>query len=179
MNAKTLIGPATNRHSRPQQLTLPPRSVITLFTRDEIPVFKFSVFNHMLLQSVQFNVRRKLIKVYGWTILPTSVHLILRSDETGRFVNSLKNYTSEKIIEYLQHYHPQKVSLFNGGGIRASVWNQTFDQRDAELFGTYRRELKYLHFLPVEKKLVQSPLEYPWSSARDRLENRGLVWLSG
>lgn len=179
MDAKTLSRSGSHVKTRPEPLTLPPRSVVTLYTRDEIPLFKFSVFNHMLLQSVQFNVRRKLIKVYGWTILPTSVHLILRSDETGRFINSLKNYTSEKIIEYLQHYHPQKVTLFTGGGLRASIWNHRFEQREAEAFGTYRRELKYLHFLPVERKLVQSPLEYTWSSARDRLENRGLVWLSG
>lgn len=170
----------TRSNARPgagEVLEMPPRYEIVMKTRDDIPVLKHGPFAMMVLKSFQFHIRSRIIKVYGWTLLPSEAHVLMRTDEPGRVVQRVKNYTSKQIIEYLEHYHPEKVPLFMKG--RASVWDRGFSEKQVEAYGDYRRSLQHLHGLPVERNLVQSPLEYKWSSARDRLENRGLIWLSG
>lgn len=94
-------------------------------------------------------------RLLAWVIMPNHVHVIveiLEGHPLPEIIHSWKSYTARRINQLL--------------GKTGSLWQPDY-------FDRYIRSEKHLHFAidyihtnPVKAKLVSSPTEWPFSSAR-------------
>ncbi len=93
-------------------------------------------------------------QLYGWAIMPTHVHCLLRPSEgftLARILKSLKSYTAKSANETLKR--------------EGKFWQtESFDRliRSPEHF---RKTLAYINWNPVKAGLVDDPKLYRYSSA--------------
>jgi putative transposase len=116
-------------------------------------------------------------ETWGYVFMPNHVHLIVFSEHTdfevGRFLLSFKESVTRKAIAYRnasnkppetwERYldvHPDGKVHFRiwqrGGGYNRSLWSRE----------EISEKLEYIHKNPVRRGLVESPLDWKWSSAR-------------
>jgi putative transposase len=143
----------------------------------------FSCFNHLpLLNSERTcnNLAESIIKsceklgygVVAYVFMPTHVHLLVlpnKSDYSiSDFLRSVKQPVARKEISYLRLNEPEKLEyllsgweipkhLFwlRGGGYDRNIINPDY----------LENSINYIHNNPVRKELVNSVLDWKWSSA--------------
>jgi putative transposase len=114
--------------------------------------------------------------LYAWVIMPEHAHVLVhprrREYSISKFLRSIKQPVSHAAIRYVRVHAPlfldkmldaQPNGTFNyrfwqrGGGYDSNLWT-----------GKYIMEkIRYTHMNPVRRKLVRTPEEWEWSSARD------------
>ncbi len=91
--------------------------------------------------------------LFGYVIMPSHLHLMVGCCNGGgqlsEFMRTLKSLTSRR-------FFPQS----------GSVWMDRFDDLRIITEKQFLIKLTYIHNNPVRKGLVESPLHWPWSSAR-------------
>ncbi len=92
---------------------------------------------------------------------------VVMQDHYHAVITPPKRYT---ISSTLQHIHGVFATLYNnkmkrsGKLFQPHFWNHYIvDEQD------YRTKAEYIHMNPVRAGLVDDPIDYPWSSARERL----------
>ena len=177
MSRKYRIG--DQRH--PHFVTLTVLHWIDFFIRDE--------YRQVLLKSIKYCQDNKGLEVYGYCILSSHVHLIVRAGEKDLLENvlrDLKRYTSKCFHDLLlsQHtnYESRKrwlLKLFQDKDNRTfQFWqagNQPIELWSDEVF---YQKLDYIHLNPVAAGLVNQPEEWRYSSAIDYAGKQGLVALA-
>ena len=71
--------------------------------------------------------------------------------------------------EHGQRFRPQRP--------RVQVWMDRYDDVAIESIKAIRTKLNYLHNNPIRSELCENPEDYPYSSARDYMENPN-PWIS-
>lgn len=137
---------------------------IPLFNNDGIKSEFVSRFNDV---SLQLNV-----DVLAWVIMPEHVHLVVFAEmmTMDRFLKRLKGPFSHFVIRRWKQLNSSILDrvvardghrfLQAGGGYDRNVIGDELLEK-----------IRYCHANPVERGLVKSSIDWPWSSAR-RYENR-------
>jgi putative transposase len=130
-------------------------------------------YKDIIITSLKYLVEHQKIVVYGFVIMPNHIHLIwelLIMNGKEKPNASLMKFTAHKIQEDLCRYHPHILELFK---VDSSSRKYNFWQREGWPVTLYTPEviyqkLDYIHNNPVQGKwmLVNSPIEYKYSSAR-------------
>ncbi len=115
--------------------------------------------------------------LWAYVFMPEHVHLLIWPTETdystSLFLKSIKGPVSRKVIGHVRNNKPDKLHLFESG-----------QKKEAYHFwipgGGYDRNLtsvrdliikvEYIHGNPVRRGLVDNPLDWKWSSAREWFE---------
>ena len=92
-------------------------------------------------------------RLHAWVIMPNHVHVLLEPQApVARITKSLKGYTARQANQVL-------------GRTGEPFWqDETFDHWVRDEW-SYRRIVRYIEWNPVAARLVNRPLEWPWSSA--------------
>jgi putative transposase len=113
---------------------------------------------------------RFCISVAGYVLMPSHLHALLGLKDITRlskFMQSFKSLSSRTAKGTI--FDVNNNPPIEGDGFR--LWKRRFDDVIIESEKQFRIKLDYIHTNPVRAGLVESPTDWPYSSAKD--------WLTG
>ena len=124
------------------------------------------------IASLQWLVEKKLVKIYGYVIMPNHIHLIweqlkLNGKELPK--NSFEKFTAKSLLKTLQNNKETALKnyVFDGIDRQYNIWQR--DPLAIPLFNseTTAQKLNYIHLNPLQPHwlLCSKPAEYRFSSA--------------
>ena len=112
--------------------------------------------------------------IWAYVLMPEHVHLLVspREDDAsiGKFERRLKSPVAQKAIQWLEAHSPdwlRRVTVREGKTVRRRFWQPGggYDRNIVESH-TLNKAIDYIHANPVRRGLVESAVDWPWSSAR-------------
>jgi putative transposase len=176
MSRKYRIGAQHHAHF----LTLTVLHWIDFFIRDE--------YRQVLIKNIQYCQQQKGLEVYGYCIMSSHVHLIVRAEEKDLLENvirDLKRYTAKCFHDLLcsefMNYESRKhwlLKMFQDkDSTKFQFWqhgNHPIELWSDEVF---YQKLDYIHMNPIASGIVAQPEHWVYSSAVDYSGKQGLLAL--
>ena len=146
---------------------------LTFSCYHNLPLFKDNVIYGLFLQSLDAARNHGLFRLYGFVVMPNHVHLMTfpqNNTSLSAILTAVKQPFSYRGLNWLGRNWPEiysHLTVKKGNRMLRRFW-QAGGGYDRNVFKdeTFIRSLEYMHYNPVRKGLVQSPLEWKWSSAR-------------
>jgi putative transposase len=176
MSSKYRIGDQRHAHF----VTLTVIHWIDFFIRDE--------YRQVIVKSIQYCQKNKGLEVYGYCMMSSHIHLILRSGENELLENILRdfkrytakcfhdlllsehvNYESRKnwLLKLFQDKDSKKFQFWHHGSHPIELWSDD----------VFYQKLEYIHLNPVAAGLVDQAEHWKYSSATDYAGKQGLISL--
>jgi putative transposase len=104
----------------------------------------------------------------GYVLMPEHVHLLMAEPEHGN-PSKILQVVKQKVSRSLREKNTSSAKPLESGFASSSVAVPAFWQRRFYDFNVWREKklkekLHYMHRNPVDRKLVQHPQDWPWSS---------------
>ena len=164
-----------------------PCCFITLNTVDCIDVFIRPVYKQVIVHTLNHFIDQQKVTVYAWCLMSNHLQLLVHCPQPcnlARFESEFKTFTTEKIMEaidaepevrrswMLWHFNR---SLQANGQLR--IWQAESDSSVVPSFSErlMLEHFEHIHQNPVRERIVDSPVEFKYSSARDYTGMTGLV----
>jgi putative transposase len=159
---------------------------IDFFTRDE--------YRQIFIQSIKYCQEHKGLEVYGYCIMPSHVHLILRAKDKEKLedvIRDLKRHTSKSYHKLLEDatinwesrrrwllWLMKHAGSYNTNNKGFQFWQQ--HNHPVELWSdeVFYQKLNYIHMNPLVSGFVSQSEDWLYSSARDHAGLSGLVKLA-
>jgi putative transposase len=156
---------------------------VTFTVIDWIDFFTRAEYNDIFIKAIKHCREHKGLKVYGYCIMPSYIHLILRSngkEALEDIIRDLKRYTSSTFHKLLEdpnvNWESRKRWLlwlmkhsgtYNSNNRSFQFWQQ--HNHPVELWSdeVFYQKLNYIHLNPVVSGFVSQPEDWLYSSARD------------
>lgn len=164
---------------------------ITFQTVDWVDVFIRPVYKQVIVHSLNHFIESKGLIVYAWCLMTHHLHLLARSNGSAAIADleaAYKSFTTAKLLEAIETEPGIRkewiLNRFREPGPMAGlinnyqVWeNDTGAGRDmyVKRTGLLLEHIEHIHQNPVRDKIVDTPSEYLYSSARDYTGIPGLV----
>ena len=162
---------------------------ITFATVQWIDLLTRSVYKDVIIDSLDFCIKNKGLKLYAYVIMTNHIHLIAAAEENynlSDIIGDFKKFTSKSLMKTIQENHQESrknwmIWLFKSAGRKNSnnknfqIWQQ--DNRPIQLSTTemIEQRLLYLHDNPVKERIVDAAEHYIYSSAIDYADGNGLL----
>jgi REP element-mobilizing transposase RayT len=162
---------------------------ITFAVVEWIDVFTRQQYRDVLVDSLNYCIKEKGLRLHAWVIMSNHVHFIVSAKEGKQLSDILrdfKKFTSVKILEAIKNnsYESRKewiLAIFKAKGKENSrnsifqFWRQ--DNQPIELSDNNMidQRLNYIHNNPVEAGIVEKEEDYLYSSAKDYCGELGLI----
>ena len=108
-----------------------------------------------------------LIKVFGYCLMTNHVHLLLAPNDDASSVSRLMKILAARQTRYVNKLEKRSGTVWEGR-FKASLIDS-----DSYLLACYR----YVDLNPVRAKIVNTPIEYRWSSFGDHVGSTPMGWL--
>lgn len=158
----------------PYFLTMTVNNWLPIFTRPETVDVVFDGWRY--LQS------HRGFLIHGYVILENHLHLVARSPDIPKDVQSFKSYSAKRLLEVLEAHRAERLlrmlALFKRRYKTDStyqVWEEGSHPQRIEHEVVMRQKLDYIHYNPVKRGYVDHPEHWRWSSARDYAGASGLI----
>jgi REP element-mobilizing transposase RayT len=151
-------------------------------------VFVRKEYKDILIDSFKHCIKNKGLKIYGWCIMTSHVHMIIGTDQDKmeNILRDLKRHTSEKLRSAITNNFTEsrrewmlammtKAGTANSNNINFQFWIQNNHSVELRTIEMAHQKLDYIHYNPVEAGFVEKPEEYLYSSARDYYEGKGII----
>ncbi len=153
-----------------------------------IDVFTRNEYRDVLLDSWNYCIRNKGLKIYAWCIMTNHVHMIISSekDELSDIMRDMKSFTSTTIKKMIQGNPVESrklwmLKLMRDAGMKNKnnnafqLWQQHNHPILLDSNFLLDQKLDYIHNNPVKAGFVDEPEAYLYSSARDYAGVKGLI----
>jgi putative transposase len=138
------------------------------------PFLKYDITRGFLIDSI---IRAKALHkfdIWAYVIMPEHVHLLIwpKSEEyyIPKILQSIKQSSAKKAISYLQHNKPGNMKWLYTGQENSPYrfWQDGggYD-RNVDSIEILFEIVDYIHMNPVKQGLVEEPLKWEWSSAKE------------
>ena len=149
---------------------------VTLTIVEWVRIFDDPDCSEIFLASLRFCQKNKDLHIAAYVIMPTHVHMILRSPNLSGVLRDLKAHTSRQLIRQLRKWKKSKAlaifrraAVFEGKGNAYKIWAEGNHPVALENSDRFMSRLKYVHNNPVRKGYVETPEQWKFSSARNYL----------
>ena len=164
---------------------------LTLTTVGWIDVFTRAIYRDILIDSLKYCMEEKGLVVYGYDIMSNHIHLIARSTSETQtlsdIIRDFKSFTAKAIKKKIQEIKTGEsrrewlnylFRFFARGGQRNrefQFWQS--DNHPIELWSprVIEQKLAYIHWNPVNAKIVHEPSHYIYSSASNYFTGVGIL----
>jgi putative transposase len=119
----------------------------------------------ILSDSLQYCMKNKGLKLYGFVFMLNHIHFIVSSSDISGFIRNFKKYTSKQLKENLIKTEPNVLKLFIDDDGVYEFWQKTNMPLIVESKSFFLQKLSYLYQNPVKKQYVLEPQDWYWSSA--------------
>jgi len=154
---------------------------ITFSVINWIDVFSREAYKQILVESLQYCIDNKGLRLHAWVIMSNHVHLIASAKQGYQLVNAirdLKKFTSRNIIDAINSNIQESrrdwmIWMFkragerNGNNHNYQFWQQDNHPVELSTNEMMDQRLTYLHENPVTAGYVWEPQHYKYSSAID------------
>ena len=150
---------------------------ITFTLVEWIPLLNIPEFASILISSLKFCVQNKGLLIFGYCIMPSHVHLIVKSElySLGSVIRDFKKFTASKIsdlTEANEKYHEYfKVFQNSATEIKRNkhvkVWQDGYHPEIIFSNKFFFQKLNYIHNNPIVAGLASNAEDYYYSSARN------------
>ena len=167
---------------------------LTLTVVGWVDVFTRADYRDVLIDSLKHCIEKKGLMVYAYVIMSNHIHLIAQSaSETqtlSDIIRDFKSFTAKQINKKIQDVKTGEsrrewLTYLFGYFARGNQRNRTFqfwqsDNHPIELWSprVIEQKLAYIHWNPVQAKIVASPSHYLYSSASNYFEGTGILEVS-
>ena len=154
-----------------------------------IDLFSRKDYRDTLVDSLNFCVARKGLRVHAWVLMSNHLHIICRTEAPDRmsdFLRDFKKFTSKEFIKIIYEIPESRrewlLDKFSfeaqktGRAENYKIWKDDNHAIDINLVDLWQK-VNYIHENPVRAGLVELPEHYLYSSARDYAGLKGLVKL--
>jgi putative transposase len=151
-----------------------------------IDIFTRSRYKKIIVNSLNYCIEHKKLNIYGWVIMSNHLHLIVTHDSNlSSIIRDFKKFTSKAIVDSIKEFPESRRDwmLFqfslrgrmNKRNDGYQFW--THENHAVQLFNAamIHNTLNYIHENPVRAGLVTEAIYYPYSSAMDYADMKGLV----
>ena len=143
-----------------------------------IPIFTSSVYCDLIIDSLKFCDTKEKFTLHAWVIMDNHIHLIISGEGLSDGIRDFKSFTAKCILEQLRvdnktwvlnqfEYYKKR----NKTHTNYQVWQEGVHPQAITSEEMFRQKLNYIHFNPVKKGLVDDPVHWIYSSARDYLDS--------
>ncbi|MGW8256635.1 MAG: REP-associated tyrosine transposase [Thermoguttaceae bacterium] len=146
----------------------------TCTTVDWTPIFVLPETTNIIVDSWIYLHKHDGLDLFGYVILDNHLHILAAAQDLANIIKRFKSFTARKIIDLFverqdqtilsrlqsnkkTHKADQKYQLWQEGSHPQMILN---DQ-------TMWQKLEYIHNNPVKRGLVDDPLNWRYSSARN------------
>lgn len=155
-----------------------------------VDVFTRNMYTDLILESLRYCKRDKGLEIYGWVIMSNHVHLIVgRNGEENieHIIRDFKKYTSVHICKAIEENRQESrkqwmLKIFSQAAARSNkhikykFWQNEYHPIELSTNELMDQKLEYIHNNPVVSGIVDDPVSYLYSSARDYMtDKRGLL----
>ena len=155
---------------------------INLFVRME--------YFNVIKASLSYCIDNKGLIVNAWCIMPSHIHLIIRSDtsDLSEIMRDMKKFTSKKLIQKLKITTKESrrnwlLRMFKKSGKSTGqnkyyqVWQQGNHPIELDTNEKVNQRLQYLHMNPVKAGFVEKQEDWKFSSAKQYAGGKGMLML--
>jgi putative transposase len=161
---------------------------LTLTIMDWVDIFTRPVYKHLIVDSLNYCIAQKGLKVYCWCLMSNHLHLIAgaeNEESLSDILRDFKKFTSKAIIDAIKVVPESRrdwmLNIFwyagkNNKKIKNyKVWQDGNDAKEIHMTEFLEEKMEYIHNNPVIAEIVFNPEEYLYSSAKDYAGEKGLV----
>jgi len=161
---------------------------ITLTIVDWLDIFTRPAYKHIIIDSLNYCIANKGLKVYCWCLMSNHMHMIASTTEGNNLSDILrdfKKFTSKDLIRTIKEIPESRrdwlLNLFWYAGKNDKkikyykVWQEGNDAKEIHSTDFLNQKMEYIHNNPVRAEIVVSPEDYLYSSAKDYSGEKGLV----
>ena len=160
---------------------------LTMTVVDWIDVLSRPVYKHLIVDSINYCIAHKGLKVYCWCLMTNHLHMVASAEEgsLSDILRDLKKFTSKALIQAILEVPESRrdwmLNLFWYAGKNDRkikyyrVWQEGNDAQEIHSSSFLDEKINYIHNNPVKAELVTNPEDYLYSSARDYAGEKGLV----
>lgn len=158
-----------------------------------LDVFVRECYKSIFVESLNFCVQNKGLRVHGWCLMTSHVHLIISAAEPVKanlsdILRDLKKFTATQIIRKIETGTESRrewlldkfkfAASQNSRNSHYQFWQQNNHAEEliSNLF--MQQKLDYIHQNPVKEGWVAEAQHFVYSSARDYSDSKGLVPIS-
>ena len=151
---------------------------LTFTIVDWVDIFSRKSYRDIVIESLDFCIKTKGLKVYGYVVMTNHIHLIAHSPD-GRLsdiVRDFKKFTARKILETVMHepesrrewllHRFQWNAAQNERSSDHQVWTHENHAASITSEKFFRQKLNYIHQNPVRAGWVEREEDYVYSSAK-------------
>ena len=140
------------------------------------PIFTNRKCYEILLSSLRFLQKKYRFKLIAYVLMPNHIHLIAYFDENPRISELMRDFKKFTCFEFrkLCETENKKRALSylrknaeNVSGQKFKLWEDRFDCLVITNEKTLLGKIQYIHNNPQKKGLVESFIDWPYSSARN------------
>ena len=143
-------------------------------------LFSRDVIKRIIVDSLHHLRTTGRMKLFVFVIMPNHIHVIVQLSEEyplSDVMRDFKKFTARQIYRHFQAEGNTKVlEILRREGERVKqeyrVWEDNYDARDVFSIKFLQQKMDYIHHNPCQPqwKLVETPEEYLWSTARFYLD---------
>jgi len=146
-----------------------------------IPVFTRPATVEIVLDSLRYLMNEGL-KVYAYVILENHLHLVAQSKQLDVDMARFKSFTAKALIRYLDEHQVQQILEQLAFYKKAhkvdrayQFWQEGIHPEWIQHEEMMRQKVNYIHENPVKRGYVDLPEHWRYSSARNYVEQDGLL----
>ena len=161
---------------------------ITLTIVDWLDIFTRPTYKHIIVDSLNYCIENKGMKVYCWCLMSNHMHVIASASEGNNLsdiIRDFKKFTNKNLIRSIKEIPESRrdwmLNLFWYAGKNDKkikyykVWQEGNDAKEINSTDFLDQKLEYIHNNPVRAEIVASPEDYLYSSAKDYSGEKGFV----
>jgi putative transposase len=161
---------------------------VTLTVVDWVDVFIRKRYKDIIIESLQYCQANKGLQVFGYVIMSSHLHLIVRTEDDNALSDVLrdfKKYTAKQILHQIEHggYESRREWLLHRFAYRGSEKSNRqyqFWQSDNHPIVLYSlpvivQKVDYIHANPVKEGWVKNAAEFTYSSASNYTTGMGVL----
>ena len=148
-----------NEQEYPYFMTCTVVGWVPVFTRPQTVQFVLDSWRH-LREHNQF-------QLLGYVILENHLHLIARSPELSRAMQSFKSYTARQILVYLEDQKARtlldqfaRLRLSHKKDSHYQFWQEGSKPKQIRTDDVMWQKLEYVHFNPVNRGYIDDPVHW-------------------
>ena len=160
---------------------------ITATVVDWIDVFTRQSYKDVIIDSLNFCIKKKGMLLYGYVIMSNHVHLIIQSKngKLSDLIRDFKKYTAKSILDKIQNEPESRREWMLERFKKATETHNRNTNYQFWKYGNHAEEiyshkfmwskLDYIHLNPVRAGIVEKASHYKYSSASNYVSNEGVL----
>ena len=162
---------------------------LTLQIVDWVDVFTRKRYRDIVIESMQYCRQKKGLEIFAYVIMSNHIHLIVRASDgnLSDILRDMKRHTSKTILSSIENkdeFESRKEWMFNRFSCAAGkhqrnenyqLWTHENHAVVLHSPGFMKEKLDYIHENPVRAGIVEKPWDYIYSSAKNYVDEKGLI----